>query len=117
MATRKTHGPGGMVAKLPPATAVIRLWRGELPLSTAFWTWAVAGGMAVNVTTSVVFLILIARDQPIAALIAGYVLSVPYNILATVGVWRAAGRYAGPPHWAQAARLVTVVAMGVLSLT
>jgi hypothetical protein len=42
---------------------------------------------------------------------------VPYNIVATVDVWRAAGRYAGPPHWAQAARVVTVVGMGVLSVT
>jgi hypothetical protein len=97
--------------------ALMRLWRGELPLPTAFWNWAVAGGLLVNVTTSFAFLLLIARDQPIAALIVGYVLSVPYNIVATVGVWRAAGRYAGPSHWAQAARLATVVGMGVLSVT
>lgn len=95
----------------------MRLWRGELPLPVAFWSWAVAGGLAVNVTTSLAFLILIARDQPIAALIAGYVLSVPYNIVAAVGVWRAAGHYAGPQHWAQAARMVTLVGMGVLSVT
>jgi hypothetical protein len=98
-------------------SALIRLWRGELPLPTAFWTWAVAGGLAVNLTTSLAFLVLITQDWPIAALIVGYVLSVPYNIVATVGVWRAAGRYAGPPHWAQAARVATVVGMGVLSVT
>lgn len=100
-----------------PTAAPLRLWRGELPLPVAFWTWAVAGGLAVNVTTSLAFLILIAHDQPIAALIVGYALSVPYNILATVGVWRAAAHYAGPQHWAQAARLVTVVGMAVLSVT
>ena len=57
------------------------------------------------------------RGEPIAALIVGYALSVPYNILATVGVWRAAAHYAGPQHWAQAARLATLVGMAVLSVT
>lgn len=93
---------------------LMRLWRGELPLPTVFWTWAVAGGLAVNLTTSLALLVLIIQDLPIAALVAGYALSVPYNIVATVGVWRAAGHYPGPPHWAQAARVVTVMAMGVL---
>ncbi|WP_237212989.1 hypothetical protein [Falsiroseomonas oryziterrae] len=100
-----------------PISALLSLWRGEMPLPTAFWSVAVAGGLVVNVTTTLAFLALIARDQPLAALIAGYVLSVPYNIVAAVGVWRAAGRYAGPPHWAQAARVVTVVWMTLLSLT
>ncbi|MCB4823806.1 hypothetical protein [Roseicella aerolata] len=98
-------------------SALMRVWRGELPLPTAFWNWAVAGGLAVNLTTSLAFLVLITQDSPLAALIVGYGLSVPYNIVATVGVWRAAGRYAGPPHWAQAARVATVVGMGVLSVT
>jgi hypothetical protein len=96
--------------------ALIRLWRGELPLATAFWTWSVAGGLVLNAATTLAFLVLITRDQPVAALIAGYALSVPYNIVATVGVWRSAGRYPGPQHWAQAARVATVVGMGVLSI-
>lgn len=93
------------------------LWRGELPLAAAFWDWAVIGGLLVNISTSLAFYALILHGQAIPAFVIGYVCSVPYNILATVGVWRAAGRFEGPPAWATAARGVTVVLMAVLSLT
>ncbi|HYF08867.1 MAG TPA: hypothetical protein VD970_14685 [Acetobacteraceae bacterium] len=96
---------------------VARLWRGDCPLDWAFWNWAVIGGLAVNLTTSALFLVLIMHEHPIAALFVGYVLSVPYNVVVAVGVWRAAGRYHGPRHWAELARLVTVIGMVVLSLT
>lgn len=96
---------------------ILQLWRGELPLARAFWGWAVAGGLAVNVSTSVLFLVLIMQGQTLAAFVVGYALSVPYNIVAAVGVWRSAARYAGAPHWAQAARLVAVIGLGLLSLT
>lgn len=96
---------------------VARLWRGELPLNETFWTWAVIGGIAVNLVTSGLLLALIAADRPVAALIVGYGPSVPYNILATVGVWRSAGRYTGDPRWAELARIVTLVGMVLLSVT
>ena len=52
-----------------------------------------------------------------AALVAGYALSVPYNIVVTVGVWRSAERYKGGRRWANLARFVTVVGMILLSIT
>ncbi len=94
-----------------------RLWRGDLPLSQAFWNWAVIGAIAVNGLTSILFLILIMNDYIVAAFIVGYALSVPYNVVVTVGVWRSAGRYAGDRRWADLARIVTVSAMTILSLT
>jgi hypothetical protein len=63
------------------------------------------------------FLVLALNGWPVAAFATAYVLSVPYNILATVGVWRSAGRYRGERHWADLARLVTVAGMVVLSVT
>ena len=93
------------------------LWRGHLPLEVAFWTWAVIGGLAVNMLTSALFFVLIMQGQPLAAVVIGYVLSVPYNIVAMVGVWRSAGRYSGPDHWANLARLVTTAGMVMLSVT
>jgi len=98
-------------------THALRLWRGELPLPTAFWNWAVIGGFAINAVTSLLFLALMVADQPVYAFIAGYVPSVPYNFVATVGVWRSAARYDGDPRWATIARIVTVVMMVLLSLT
>jgi len=98
-------------------TTLRRLWRGELPLSDAFWNWAVIGGIVVNVLTTIMSLTLIMNGQALAAFIAGYAVSVPYNVVATVGVWRAAARYEGDRKWADLARIVTVVGMILLTVT
>ena len=96
---------------------LIALWRGDLPLREAFWTWAVTVGLLVNVVTSVLFLILIVQDLAWAALFIGYGVSLPYNVVATVGVWRAAVHYDGPAIHADLARGATVLLMVALSLT
>jgi len=98
-------------------TQLSALWLGNLPLEVAFWKWAVIGGLGVNMSTSLAFLVLIMQGQPLAAFVVGYVLSVPYNIVATVGVWRSADRFSGPRHWADLARIVTTVGMVILSIT
>ncbi len=97
--------------------SLCRLWRGELALSDAFWNWAVFGGLALNVASSALFLFLIMADRPISAFIAGYALSVQYNVIVSVGVWRSAGRYAGEQRWAELARMVTIIGMVLLSVT
>lgn len=96
---------------------LLSLWRGELPLGRAFWGWAVFGGLAINVATSLGFLGLVLAGWPVAALLVGYGLSLPYNIVATVGVWRAADRYDGDRREADLARIVTVAGMIMLSLS
>ncbi|MPZ39577.1 MAG: hypothetical protein GEU95_16265 [Rhizobiales bacterium] len=98
-------------------SALRRLWQGDLPLPQAFWNWAVAGGVAVNALTSILFLALIMADHLVAAFVAGYALSVPYNFIVMVGVWRSAGRYVGDRRWADVARIVTVAGMVLLSVT
>jgi hypothetical protein len=98
-------------------SALRRLWQGDLPLPQAFWNWAVAGGIAVNALTSILFLALIMADRVVAAFVAGYALSVPYNIVVVVGVWRSAGRYQGERRWADLARIVTVSGMVLFSVT
>ena len=55
--------------------------------------------------------------RPISAFIAGYALSVPYNVIVSVGVWRSAERYAGELRWADLARIVTIIGMVLLSIT
>lgn len=97
--------------------AVQRLWRGEAALDVAFWNWAVIGGLLVNIATSIGFFLLMQAREPVAALIVGYVFSAPYNILATIGVWRSAARYTGPPQLASLARWITLLGMTLLSVT
>ena len=93
------------------------LWSGQLPLGEAFWTYAVTVGIAVNLITSLLFLVLLSWDRPIAALFVGYALSVPYNVVTVVGVWRSAARYEGERLHADLARIVSLVGMVLLSLT
>jgi hypothetical protein len=97
--------------------ALVRLWRGEMPLGEAFWTWGVLVGLLVNILTSIGFLWLVMAGQTLAAFVVGYLCSVPYNILAAVGVWRAAGRPEADPRWAAPARLAVLIGMTILSLT
>jgi hypothetical protein len=98
-------------------TKLRALWLGELPLGEAFWTWAIGIGLLVNLTTTALFLALIAVDQLWAALFVGYALPVSYNIVAVVGVWRSAARYQGHAGHADLARIATVIVMLVLSVT
>jgi hypothetical protein len=98
-------------------TKLRALWSGDLPLGEAFWTYAVGIGLTINVGTSLLFLVLISWDRPIAALFVGYALSVPYNVIALVGVWRSAARYGGSRIHAELARIVTLIGMALLSVT
>jgi len=88
-----------------------------VPLDEAFWTWAVVGGLAVNVVSSFLFLMLISADRPIAALIVGYGVSVPYNVIALVGVWRADVPDESARTRADVMRIVTLVGMVLLTIT
>ncbi len=97
--------------------SMCRLWGGELALPDAFWNWAVFGGLAINVAFSALSLFLIMADRPISAFIAGYALSVPYNVIVSVGVWRSAEHYAGERRWAELARIVTIIGMVLLGVT
>ena len=98
-------------------TKLLALWSGDLVLNEAFWTWTVTVGLLVNIATSILFLVLILQDLPLAAVLVGYGLSVPYNIVATVGVWRSAARYRGPSLHADLARIASVLLMAALTLT
>jgi hypothetical protein len=94
-----------------------RLWHGELTLQNAFWNWAVFGGLIINVASSGLFLFLVMTDRLILALVVGYAISVPYNVVVLVGVWRSAGRFDGERRWADLARIITVIGMVLLSVT
>jgi hypothetical protein len=93
------------------------LWSGDLPLGEAFWTYAVSIGLALNLLTTLLFLVLLSWDRPLAALFVGYAFTVPYNIVALVGVWRSAARYQGQRFHADLARIVTLVGMVLLSVS
>jgi hypothetical protein len=93
------------------------LWQGDLQLGDAFWNWAVLGALLINVSTTILFLILISADHPWPALIVGYAFSIPYNIVALVGVWRSAARHNGLALHADLARWTSLILLTILSMT
>jgi hypothetical protein len=97
-------------------TKLRALWAGELPLGEAFWTFAIGVGLLVSLATGALALVLITLDRPWSALFVGHVLSVPYNIVALVGVWRSAARHQGRALYADLARIVSPVVMLLFSL-
>lgn len=96
-------------------TLLRRLWRGDLPLTEAFWFFAVGYGLLLNLATSMLFMAVLVNDGSLAVLVASFLLPIPYNVLMVVAVWRSAGRYAGPKQWAELARVVCVIWMIVLT--
>ena len=95
----------------------MRLWRGDMALSEAFWRYAVVFGFIVNATSTLLFMALIAYDYPALAALVGYGISIPYNILAVVGVWRSSERYEGAKSTAELARVAGLVWVVILSIT
>ena len=106
-----------MPTHVPGMERLRTLWRGDLPLHDAFWGWAVLGGLLVNIATSIPFLGLMTAGLTVPAVLVGYGLSLPYNLVALVGVFRSADRHTGPGLEADLARLATLVLIAVLSLT
>lgn len=94
-----------------------RLWRGELPLAQAFWGWLVLGGILVNGATTALNLILVTRDLALTGLVVGYAISVPYTLVALLGVWRAADGYTGDWTSPAIARTCALVIAIVLCVT
>jgi len=97
------------------------LHTGTVALDRAFWNWAIAGGLIVNLTTTLGFLILTSADHTSAALIVGYAISIPYNIWVTIGVVRAAANPEAsanvPANRARAYVAITILGALILSLT
>lgn len=91
-------------------------WNGRLPLAEAFWVWAVFVGLTLNVAATGLTLAALAAQLPPAAALAIHLAPAPLDVALAVGVWRSAGRYAGPRHRADMARAAAVVWAGVLTL-
>ena len=90
-------------------TQLFRLWRGQLDLGQAFWEYAIVYGSLANAFATIAALGTLAANGPPLLALTVFLLPVPYNLSAAVGVWRSADRYRGPPERAQLARVAVVV--------
>tara|TARA_Y100001936_G_scaffold252346_1_gene311615 strand:+ start:1353 stop:1670 length:318 start_codon:yes stop_codon:yes gene_type:complete len=100
---------------------LLHLHKGTVPLERAFWTWAVMVGLLINLATTLGFLILATQDLLIAAAVVGYGVSLPYNLLVTIGVIRAAAKLETIPNpetpVGKARVYVAVTVLGALVLS
>lgn len=103
--------------RAPILNDIKRLWHGEVGLYAAFWGWLILGGILVNGMTTALNLVLVTRDLPITGLVVGYAISVPYNLLAMIGVWRASELHEGDPGVAKGLRWLAVIIAAVLCVT
>ena len=91
-----------------------RLWRGQVPLVSAFWDWGILGGLLVHATSAALFLWAINDGASAAVKLLIWAFPIPYSLFALVAVWRSAALYAGPP-WRSAAARWGIVAWTVLT--
>jgi hypothetical protein len=82
-----------------------RHWRGELPLGQSFWK----NGVGVGLICTVALLGLAKESLFVWWIIAEMILEVPIIVWQLVGIWRSAGRYAGPRRWSVLARVGAVI--------
>ena len=91
-----------------------RLWRGEMPLATAFWVFVIAYGALIELTFTAVSLILYLNFDARVAAITTHLLPLPYFVIAWTGTWRSADRYDGHPLVAYLAKVAIVLTVGVV---
>jgi hypothetical protein len=85
------------------------LWHGRIPLSRAFWEYAIIYGSVAALITTLLSLAAFANGWPVALGLAIHFLTTPYNLFMIVAVWRSASRYQGAPVWAMLARGLIIV--------
>lgn len=73
-----------------------KLWRGKLPLSRAFWEFAVLYGLLANLVSTSATLAAVALDAPTSLVLLIHFLPAPYWIASCLGAWRSAARESSP---------------------
>lgn len=93
-----------------PLAFLRRLARGEPGLGRMFWLYGVGGSLTYHALLRVV--------APDLGALVVLILAFPlYEVPVLIGIWRAAGRYAGSPIWADLARWGVVLWWTSLVLT
>ena len=97
-------------------TQLVRLWRGEIPLSQAFWEYAIAYGTIANIVATAAAVAAVAAGLPDTLAICLFLTPLPYIFVAVVGVVRSADKYRGPPEWATMAKIAVIIWGAVMVL-
>jgi hypothetical protein len=92
----------------------LKLFRGEIKLLLTFWTFCISLPLLGNlIFTELVFPKLdVTGSVGTAAIFLWGTFMGVYGVIASVGLWRSAGRYAGPRVWSVLSRIAAVLGVG-----
>ena len=97
-------------------SALVDFWRGNVPLSRAFWAWGILGGGLVGVLSSLLGLMLLANGAPGWLAVLILIAHIPWNIVLLIGVWRSSERSEAGQGIVNATRLAMVVWVILISV-
>jgi hypothetical protein len=94
-----------------------RIWRGELGLAETFWLYGVLALVALHFVGqfALLELALMGAQGVVVLGLVFLTFAGGYQVLVSVGVWRAAARYAGPRPFALAARVAVAASLALLA--
>jgi hypothetical protein len=88
---------------------LVALWKGNIPLSEAFWGYAIVYGTVANIAATAAAIAAVAIGLPDVVAIGLFLVPVPYILTAVVGVVRSADRYRESPKWAGMAKVAVII--------
>ena len=80
---------------------------GTVPLGTVFWRDMMLVGTLLAVASTALALAVFASNAPMALGVIVFLSPLPYNVLVTMGVWKAANR--ATPVWRDLARIAALL--------
>ena len=84
-----------------------KVFNGDERLVITFWVWGFVGSIVYGFTLGLVLVILGMASTLIISL-----LQLPWFAFIWISIWRSAGKYKGPQHWALIAKIL--VGLGVV---
>lgn len=90
---------------------LLKLFRGDIKLLLTFWTFCISLPLLGDlIFTQLVFPLLdVESAAGTASMFVWGTFMAVYGVIASIGLWRSASRYAGPRVWAILAKLGAVV--------
>ena len=91
------------------AHLLVALWKGSIPLSEAFWGYAIVYGTVANIVATAAAIAAVAIGLPDIVAIGFFPGSYSLHLTAVVGVVRSADRYQGSPTRAGMAKVAVIM--------
>jgi hypothetical protein len=92
---------------------ILHFWRGRYSLGLSFWVFGIVGIVLINSLIAGLFKFI--DDPPLLLVFAMGAAGWAYQVWATVGIWRSAGKHHGLALHAYGARIFIVI-FGIYSI-